>query len=166
MKNLETQLNRETLHEKDSKSTFRMLNAQFQKTSKKESSSSGKVSSLSRNETNNIENDINVDDTYITPSYDTKPMAEVPYTAEYNIFAVETQHTDQPKNMNDTSLMEKVDSNTTPDSSDICNNAIEADQYDDDHEDERVVLANLITNLKLDTDENKKIQKQLKIVNA
>ncbi|GKA12541.1 hypothetical protein Tco_0942966 [Tanacetum coccineum] len=31
MKNLETQLNKETLHEKDTKFTFRMLNAQFQK---------------------------------------------------------------------------------------------------------------------------------------
>ncbi|GKD87464.1 hypothetical protein Tco_1358618 [Tanacetum coccineum] len=31
MKNLETQLNKETLHEEDSKSTFRMTNAQFQK---------------------------------------------------------------------------------------------------------------------------------------
>ncbi|GJW01210.1 hypothetical protein Tco_1556461 [Tanacetum coccineum] len=218
MKNLETQFNRETLHEKDSKSTFRMLNAQFQKfiylevlktsnyvqyarearedfkqypnmepqsfkdliiqnmesiekynesrTSKKESSSSGKVSRLSRNETNNIKNDTNADATDITPSYDTKPMAEVPYTAEYNVFDVETQHTDQPENMNDTSLMEKVDSNTTPDSSDMCNNAIEADQYADDHEDEHVVLANLIANLKLDTNENKNIQKQLKKVNA
>ncbi|GKD19207.1 hypothetical protein Tco_1208365 [Tanacetum coccineum] len=50
-----------------------------------------------------------------------KPMAEVPYTAEYNVFVVETQHSEQPENMNDTSLMEKVDSNTTPDSSDMCN---------------------------------------------
>ncbi|GJR96988.1 hypothetical protein Tco_0269162 [Tanacetum coccineum] len=31
MENLETQLNKETLHDKDSKSIFRMLNAQFQK---------------------------------------------------------------------------------------------------------------------------------------
>nr|GEV91156.1 putative reverse transcriptase domain-containing protein [Tanacetum cinerariifolium] len=45
-------------------------------------------------------------------------MVEVPYTAEHNVFAVETQHSEQPENMNDTSLMEKVDSNTTPDSSD------------------------------------------------
>ncbi|GJT61408.1 hypothetical protein Tco_1004941 [Tanacetum coccineum] len=42
----------------------------------------------------------------------------------------------------------------------------EADQYDDDYEDERVVLANLIANLKLDIDENKTIQKQLRKTNA
>ncbi|GJY06858.1 hypothetical protein Tco_0373912 [Tanacetum coccineum] len=35
-----------------------------------------------------------------------------------------------------------VDSNTTPDSSDICNNEFEDDQNADDHEDERVVIAN------------------------
>nr|GEY27100.1 hypothetical protein [Tanacetum cinerariifolium] len=43
---------------------------------------------------------------------------------------------------------------------DMCNNEFEDDKNAD--EDESVVLANLISNLKLDTDENKKIQKQLK----
>ncbi|GKD73423.1 hypothetical protein Tco_1331705 [Tanacetum coccineum] len=91
---------------------------------------------------------------------------KVPYTAEYNVFVVETRHFEQPENMNDTSLMEKVDSNTTPDSSDLCNNEFKDDQNADDREDERVLLANLIANLKLDIDENKKIQKQLRNANA
>ncbi|GKC51881.1 hypothetical protein Tco_1074626, partial [Tanacetum coccineum] len=43
-----------------------------------------------------------------------------------------------------------------------CNNKFKDDQNADDHDDERVALANLIANLKLDTNENKKIQKQLK----
>ncbi|GJV83759.1 hypothetical protein Tco_1523657 [Tanacetum coccineum] len=64
--------------------------------------------------------------------------------------------------MNDTSLMEKVDSNTTPDSSDMCNNEFKDNQNADDHEDEGVVLANLITNLKLDIDE-KKDSKAIKV---
>ncbi|GJR35912.1 hypothetical protein Tco_1211596 [Tanacetum coccineum] len=72
----------------------------------------------------------------------------------------------QPEFINDTSLMEKVDSNTTPDLSDMCNNEFEDDQNADDHEDERVVLANLIANLKLDIDENKTVQKQLRKLNA
>ncbi|GJV24577.1 hypothetical protein Tco_1377272 [Tanacetum coccineum] len=91
---------------------------------------------------------------------------EVPYTAEYNVFAVETQHSEQPENMNHTSLMEKVDSNTTPNSSDMCDNDNQADQIAEACDDERVALANLISNLKLDIDENKKIQKQLKKANA
>nr|GEU59113.1 hypothetical protein [Tanacetum cinerariifolium] len=41
-----------------------------------------------------------------------------------------------------------------------------ADQNAKECDDERVVLANLIANLKLDTDENKKIQKQLKKANT
>ncbi|GJS94400.1 integrase, catalytic region, zinc finger, CCHC-type containing protein [Tanacetum coccineum] len=40
------------------------------------------------------------------------------------------------------------------------------DQHDVECDDERVALANLIANLKLDVDENKKIQKQLKKANA
>ncbi|GKF62130.1 hypothetical protein Tco_0182184 [Tanacetum coccineum] len=40
------------------------------------------------------------------------------------------------------------------------------DQNDVECDDERVALANLIANLKLDVDENKKIQKKLKKANA
>ncbi|GJT99896.1 hypothetical protein Tco_1110235 [Tanacetum coccineum] len=79
---------------------------------------------------------------------------------------IQEEHTDQPENMNDTSLIEKVYSNTTLDSSDVCNNDFEDDHNADNQEDERVALANLTTNLKLDTDENKKIQKQLKRANT
>ncbi|GJR55164.1 hypothetical protein Tco_1405685 [Tanacetum coccineum] len=93
-------------------------------------------------------------------------LGNVPYTAEYNVFVVATQHTEQPENMNDTSLMEKVDNNTTPNSSDMCNNEFKDDHNADDHEDERVMLANLIANLKLVTNENKKIQKQLRKANT
>ncbi|GJY99104.1 hypothetical protein Tco_0516534 [Tanacetum coccineum] len=131
--------------------------------SKKQSNTSGNKSSRTGNECSEGSN--SRDDTNIRPSYDTEPMTEVPYTAEYNVFAVETQHTDQPENTNDTSLMEKVDRNTTSDSSYMCNNEFKDDQYVDDHEDERVVLANLISNLKLDTGKNKKIQKQLRKTN-
>nr|GEU41551.1 hypothetical protein [Tanacetum cinerariifolium] len=43
---------------------------------------------------------------------------------------------------------------------------IQNDQNDVESDDERVALANLIANLKLDVDENKKIQKQLKKANT
>ncbi|GJR97811.1 hypothetical protein Tco_0269985 [Tanacetum coccineum] len=56
--------------------------------------------------------------------------------------------------------------NVIPDSSDMCDNEGKADQNAEEYEDERVVLTNLIANFKLDTDENKKIQKQLKKANA
>ncbi|GJV68211.1 hypothetical protein Tco_1483720 [Tanacetum coccineum] len=68
--------------------------------------------------------------------------------------------------MNNTSLMENVDSNNTPNSSDMYDNEFKDDQNADDHEDEHVVPADLIANLKLDIDENKKIQKQLRNANT
>ncbi|GJR78539.1 hypothetical protein Tco_0149324 [Tanacetum coccineum] len=58
--------------------------------------------------------------------------------------------------------LEKVNSNIIPDSSGMCDNDNRADQNAEEYDDERVVLANLIENLKLDNDENKKIQNQLK----
>ncbi|GJS79140.1 hypothetical protein Tco_0729021 [Tanacetum coccineum] len=72
----------------------------------------------------------------------------------------------QPESINDTYVVETVDSNFIPNSSDMCDNEGKADQNAKEYEDKRVVLANLIANLKLDTDENKKIQKQLKKVNT
>ncbi|GKE09461.1 hypothetical protein Tco_1413012 [Tanacetum coccineum] len=66
----------------------------------------------------------------------------------------------------DTEPLEQVDSNVIPDSPDICDNDIHTDQNAVECDDERVVLANLIVNLKLDVDENKKIQKQLKKANT
>ncbi|GJU51947.1 hypothetical protein Tco_1221502 [Tanacetum coccineum] len=132
--------------------------------SKKQSSTSGNESSRLGNKCS--ERSYFGDDTDIKPSYDTEPMAEVPYTAELNVFAAKTQHTEQPEFLNETSLMEKVDSNTTPNSSDMCNNELKYYQNADDHEVERVMLANLIANLKLDIDENKNIQKQLRKENA
>nr|GEV43033.1 hypothetical protein [Tanacetum cinerariifolium] len=56
-------------------------------------------------------------------------------------------------------LVEKDDSNVIPDSPDMCDNDIQIDQ---NVEDKRDALANLIANLNLDVDENKKIQKILK----
>nr|GEZ80906.1 hypothetical protein [Tanacetum cinerariifolium] len=58
------------------------------------------------------------------------------------------------------------DSNVTPDSPDMCEDDIQNEQNDVESDDERVALANLIANLKLDVDENKKIQKQLKKENT
>nr|GEY79803.1 hypothetical protein [Tanacetum cinerariifolium] len=57
-------------------------------------------------------------------------------------------------------------SNTTPNSSKMCNNEFKDDQNADDHEDDRVVLANLIANLKLNINENKKTQNKLRNVNT
>ncbi|GKB14649.1 hypothetical protein Tco_0848572 [Tanacetum coccineum] len=66
----------------------------------------------------------------------------------------------------DTEPLEQVDNNVIPNSPDMCNNDIQTDQNTRECDDERVALANLIANLTLDTEENKKILKQLKKANA
>ncbi|GJT85306.1 hypothetical protein Tco_1067023 [Tanacetum coccineum] len=66
----------------------------------------------------------------------------------------------------DTEPMVEVDSNVIPDSPDMCDNEIQTDHNVVECDDECVALANLIANLKLDVNENKKIQKQLKKANA
>nr|GEU36163.1 hypothetical protein [Tanacetum cinerariifolium] len=93
-------------------------------------------------------------------------MVEVPYTTEYNVFAVDTQHYEQPECIINTCVVETIDSNVIPDWPDMCDNEIQTDQNAVECDDERVALANIIANLKLDVDENKKIQNQLKKVNA
>ncbi|GJZ06221.1 hypothetical protein Tco_0540014 [Tanacetum coccineum] len=80
-----------------------------------------------------------------------------------NVDTSPRQHSEQPESISNTCVVEKVDSNVIPDSPDMCDNDIQTDQ---NAEDERVALANLIANLKLDVDENKKIQKQLKKANT
>nr|GEZ74823.1 hypothetical protein [Tanacetum cinerariifolium] len=95
---------------------------------------------------------------------------------EYGHFAKECR---KPKRVKDSAYhKEKVllckqveqvetdDSNVIPDSPDMCEDDIQNEQNDVESDDKCVALANLIANLKLDVDENKKIQKQLKKANT
>nr|GFA18919.1 hypothetical protein [Tanacetum cinerariifolium] len=64
------------------------------------------------------------------------------------------------------SYMAKIQEVPTADSGTDSEPVEQNDQNDVESDDERVALANLIANLKLDVDENKKIQKQLKKANT
>ncbi|GJW21631.1 hypothetical protein Tco_0032253, partial [Tanacetum coccineum] len=72
--------------------------------------------------------------TYITnvvdirPVNDQVPFAEVQLTAQHNVLANEQQHTEQSEPIYDTYLLEKVDSNTTHDSTNMCHRGGEIDQ--------------------------------------
>nr|GEX19149.1 integrase, catalytic region, zinc finger, CCHC-type, peptidase aspartic, catalytic [Tanacetum cinerariifolium] len=68
-----------------------------------------------------------------------------------NVFANERQHSEQPKSISNTCVVEKVDSNVIPDSLDMYDNDIQTDQNAEECNDEHAALANLIVNLKLDT---------------
>nr|GEW74668.1 Gag-Pol polyprotein [Tanacetum cinerariifolium] len=78
---------------------------------------------------------------------DTEPLKQIHNDAEYNVFANVRQHSKQPESTSNTCLVEKDDSNVTPDSPNMCDNEFQIDQNADD---ERAMLANLIENLKLD----------------
>nr|GEX84148.1 hypothetical protein [Tanacetum cinerariifolium] len=99
------------------------------------------------------------------PIYDVVPLEKVQSDDDYNVFTIDKQHSEQPEPINDTYVVETVDRNVTPDSSNMCDHEGPADQNAKEHEDERVLLASLIANLILDVDENKKSQKQLKKAN-
>ncbi|GJS15488.1 retrovirus-related pol polyprotein from transposon TNT 1-94 [Tanacetum coccineum] len=51
-----------------------------------------------------------------------QPLEQVQNNDENNVFANERRHYEQPESINDTYVLEKDDSNVTPDSSNICNN--------------------------------------------
>nr|GEU95805.1 copia protein [Tanacetum cinerariifolium] len=97
---------------------------------------------------------------------DSEPVEQVQNDTGYNVFSNDLQHSKQSESVSNTCLVETDDSNVTPDSPDMCEDDIQNDQNDAKSDDERVALANLIANLKLDIDENKKIQKQLKKANT
>nr|GFC33133.1 hypothetical protein [Tanacetum cinerariifolium] len=86
--------------------------------------------------------------------------------AGYNVFANDLQHSEQSEYVSNTCLVETDDSNVILDSPNMCEDDIQNDQNDVENDDEHVALANIIANLKLDVDENKKIQKQLKKANT
>nr|GEZ66220.1 hypothetical protein [Tanacetum cinerariifolium] len=99
-------------------------------------------------------------------STDSEPVEQVQNDAGNNVFPNVLQHSEQSESVSNTCLVETDYSNVIPDLPDMCENDIQNDQNDVESDDERVALANLIANLKLDVDENKKIQKKLKKANT
>nr|GEU31596.1 retrovirus-related Pol polyprotein from transposon TNT 1-94 [Tanacetum cinerariifolium] len=67
---------------------------------------------------------------------DTEPLEKVQYDAEYNVFDKERQHSEQPKSISNTCVVEKVDSNVFPYSLDMCDNDIQTDQNAKECDDE------------------------------
>ncbi|GJT55975.1 hypothetical protein Tco_0991029 [Tanacetum coccineum] len=67
-------------------------------------------------------------DADIGPVNDEEPFAEAQLTALHNILANEQQHTKQSEPNYDTHLLETIDSNTTPTSTNMCHRGGEIDQ--------------------------------------
>ncbi|GJT49729.1 hypothetical protein Tco_0975886 [Tanacetum coccineum] len=73
-------------------------------------------------------NDADTEDAVIRPVNDQEPFAEVQLTAQHNVFTNEQQHFVQSEPIYDTHLLEKIDSNTTPDSTNMSHRGGEIDQ--------------------------------------
>ncbi|GJV67797.1 hypothetical protein Tco_1483306 [Tanacetum coccineum] len=73
-------------------------------------------------------NDTHAKDVDIKLVNDKEPMAEVQLIAQNNVLSNKQQHFVQSKPTYDTHLLEKVDRNTTPDSTNMCHRGGEIDQ--------------------------------------
>ncbi|GJS81065.1 NifU-like protein 1, chloroplastic [Tanacetum coccineum] len=84
----------------------------------------------------------------------------------YNVFAMENEHPEQPESSNDIYLAKQGDTNITIDSSDICYDRAQDDQDEtDDLDQERDLLASLIQKLKCEIDDSKNHNKFLESSN-
>ncbi|GJW72485.1 hypothetical protein Tco_0129402 [Tanacetum coccineum] len=101
------------------------------------------------------------------PIFDDEPIHKVQNNNEnYNVFAMESEHPEQPESSNDIYLAEQGDTNITIDSLDICYDSVQDDQDEtDDLDQERDLLASLIQKLKCEIDDSKNRNKFLESSN-
>ncbi|GKD38797.1 hypothetical protein Tco_1259004 [Tanacetum coccineum] len=103
------------------------------------------------------------------PIFDAEPLHKVQNNNDnYNVFAIENEHPEQPEFVNDIYLEEQGDTNITIDSLDMCYDREQDDHNDDDDDDlakERDLLASLIKKLKCEIDDSKNHNKFLESSN-
>ncbi|GJU59980.1 reverse transcriptase domain-containing protein [Tanacetum coccineum] len=101
------------------------------------------------------------------PIFDAGPLQKVQNDDDnYNVFANDREHPEQPESINVTYLNEHGDTNITTDSLDMSNNGGEADQdEDEDLAIERDLLASLIDKLKCEINDSKNRNKLLESSN-
>nr|GFC69406.1 hypothetical protein [Tanacetum cinerariifolium] len=101
------------------------------------------------------------------PIFDTEPLQKVPNNDNYNVFAIESEHPEQSKSVNDTYPIEQDEHNMIIDSLDMSYDGEKVDQDDDDDDlvNERDLLASLIEKLKCEIDDSKNRNKFLETSN-
>ncbi|GJV59183.1 retrovirus-related pol polyprotein from transposon TNT 1-94 [Tanacetum coccineum] len=100
------------------------------------------------------------------PIFDTEPLQKIQNDNDnYNVFANDREHLEQPESVNDTYMDEQGDTNITIDSLDMSTNGETVDQDDDDLAKERDLLAYLIEKLKCEIDDSQNRNKFLESSN-
>nr|GFC42665.1 hypothetical protein [Tanacetum cinerariifolium] len=102
------------------------------------------------------------------PIFDDEPLQKVSNDDHYNVFAIESAHSEQSKSVDDTYPIEQDAQNVINDSLDLNYDREEIDQNDDDNDlaTERELLASLIEKLKCQIDESKNRNKFLETSNT
>nr|GEZ33920.1 hypothetical protein [Tanacetum cinerariifolium] len=101
------------------------------------------------------------------PIFDSEPVQKVSTDDHYNVFAIESVHTEQSESIHDTYPIEQDEHNMTVDSLDMSYDREQIDQNDDDGDlaNERELLASLIKKLKCEIDDSKNRNKFLETSN-
>ncbi|GJU29819.1 retrovirus-related pol polyprotein from transposon TNT 1-94 [Tanacetum coccineum] len=101
------------------------------------------------------------------PIFDAEPLHKVQNNNDnYNVFAIENEHPEQPESVHDIYMEEQGDTSITIDSLDMCYDREQDDQDDTDELDqERDLLASLIEKLKCEIDDSKNRNKFLETSN-
>nr|GFA00382.1 hypothetical protein [Tanacetum cinerariifolium] len=101
------------------------------------------------------------------PIFDTEPLQKVQNNDHYNVFAIESEHPEQSKSVNDTYPIEQDEHNVIIDSLDMSYDSEQIDQNDDNDDlaNERELLAYLIEKLKYEIDYSKNHNKFLETSN-
>nr|GEV13567.1 hypothetical protein [Tanacetum cinerariifolium] len=101
------------------------------------------------------------------PIFDDEPLQKVSNDDHYNVFAMESEHTEQSESVHDIYHIEQHAQNVILDSLDMSHDIEEIDQNDDDNDltKERELHASLIEKLKCKSDESKNRNKFLETSN-
>nr|GEZ69739.1 hypothetical protein [Tanacetum cinerariifolium] len=100
------------------------------------------------------------------PIFDSKPLQKVSNDDNYNVFAIESEHPEKSKFVNDTYPIEQDELNVITDSLDMSYDREQIDQDDDDDlANEHELLASLIEKLKCKIDDSKSHNKFLETSN-
>nr|GFB60764.1 hypothetical protein [Tanacetum cinerariifolium] len=100
------------------------------------------------------------------PIFNIEPLQKVPNNDHYNVFAIESEHSEQSKSIHDKYPIEQDEHNVIIDSLDMSYDREQIDQNDDDDlANERDLLASLIDKLKCKIDDSKNRNKFLETSN-
>ncbi|GJV68007.1 integrase, catalytic region, zinc finger, CCHC-type containing protein [Tanacetum coccineum] len=100
------------------------------------------------------------------PIFDAEPLQKVQNNNDnFNVFAIESQHPEQPESVNNTYPVEQDEHNSIIDSLDMSYDREKVYQDDDDLAKERELLASLIEKLKCEIDDSKNRNKFLETSN-